>query len=683
MKIIRQRDLKDCGVCALESIIEHYGGFVSIEQLRIDARVSSNGTTALNLIEASKKYGFDAVGIKLDSLDSSKVILPAIAHLNKSNGLMHYVVIYKITSKYVILMDPAKGKVIMKHDEFLKEWSNILLVFYPKRKIDVFKRNNSILEVFGKILLSEKKLFLMIVLISIFLMLFTIVGSYYFQVMINAISYNYEILSLKVLVVIFGSIIIFKLFFTFWKKYLSNHLNKNIDVIVNSNFLNHLFKLPLDVITSRSYGEILTRVKELSNIKSLFTEIFVENILDFMLMFASVPLLISISGKLFFVLFLSVLLYLLLGVVSSKMIYKKAYQNISLEADFNNALIEDVKMIHSIKNLNLTDFILEHVEEKLVLFLKDNFKVNSFLNKESNLKMGINEIGFFIINTWGFYLVFSGNIEITSLVTFNTLLGLFLNPLTNAIDSLPRYNFLKATFTKINDFFSVDVETMGNVEPLLGNDICINNLTYSYNKYENIIESLSINIESGSLVLLDGKSGSGKSTICKILDKYITDYKGEILIGGENIKDISNATIRKNILYVNQNEELFTGSIKKNIVLDRNVSNEKFQKICKLCCVDEIVDKKPLRYESVISSSNEEISGGEAKRIILARALLKDFEILILDEALSEVDKKTELKIVKNIKEYFVGKTIIYVTHKRLNNIFDKKILLGGKNEIS
>ena len=678
MKIIRQRDFKDCGVCSLASIIEYYGGYVSLEKLRLDTKATNEGTTALNIIEASKKYGFDAMGIKVANLTSENVSLPAIAHMQGKNGLNHYVVIYKITNDKVILMDPAKGKVVKSKDDFYEEWSHILLIFHPQRKITVFQKENTLIGIFLKIIMQEQKLFILIIISSIFLIVFTIIGSYYFQVMIDAINLNYPLIYLKIFVVVFGLLVILKLVFGYLRRYFENYLNKNIDCLLNSNFLNHIFNLPLEVITSRTSGEIITRVSELANIKNLFTEIFITCLLDFALMLTSLPLLYSISNKLFLALFLSLLLYLVVGIITSKIIYQKAYQNIELEAEFNNVLLENVQMLSSIKNLNVTDNRLSKLETSLSALLYDNFKLGKFWTNENFGKNAIYELGFFIINTWGFYLIFKGKLEITALVTFNTLLGLFLDPIKNCIDSLPKYNFVKATFSKINDFLSLNKETLGQKEKLSNNKIIIKNLSFSYDSLKSTFNHFNLFIKPGEFVSLKGRSGSGKSTLCKILDKYITNYKGEIIIGNRNIKDLSIATIRENITYVGQNEALISGSIKENILLDREIDSKRFTQICNICGIEQIVFKKALRYETSINNDSTNISGGEAQRIILARAILNDFEILILDEALSEVDYQTERKIIKNLKHYFPSKTIIYITHKNHDQLFDRVIELGG-----
>lgn len=673
MKIVRQQDEKDCGVCSLLSIIRYYKGNVPLEQLRLDARTNNEGTTALNLVLASQKYGFDAVGMKVENLNDIKR-LPAIAHLNLKKGYSHYVVIEKVTKDKIILMDPAKGKVVKFLWEFQKEWSGVVLIFYPKQKIMVLKNDVTLFTIFKKVFISEKNLIKIIVLVSFLLTIFTIALGYYFQ-MFNSLYLNkYPINYLKVLVLVFAIFTCFKLFLTYYRSYLENHLNKNIDCLITSDFLKHLFNLPLNVITSRKSGEILSRVNELTSIKGLITEIFITYTLDFLMVVITTFLLISISSKLFLILFLTTIFYLFVGIITKKSIFEKAYQNISIESEFNNTVLENIKMINSIKNLDAVDGTLNKIERKLTHYLYDTYKVNTILNKINIFKVSCYEIGFFLINTFGFYFVYKGIINMIDLITFNALLNLYFEPLKNIVDSIPKYSFMKASITKINDFLGVHAEILGEKTSTDGYDISINNLNYSYNKYQNVLKSVNLNIKEGEFVLLQGASGSGKSTLCSILNKYITDYTGDILFGKMNYKDLSIKTIRENIVYVGQNENIFTGSIKENITFGNKVSDLNFDKICKICKVDDVANKKTFRYESLIGSDEGNISGGEKQRIILARAVLKDFNVLILDEALSEVDIKLELEILKSIRENYKDKTIIYISHKKYSNIFDKVI---------
>lgn len=673
MKIIRQRDEKDCGVCSLLSIIRYYKGNVPLEQLRLDAKTSNEGTTAWNLIVASKKYGFDAMGMQVENIRDIKR-LPAIAHMNLKKGFNHYVVIEKITKDKIILMDPAKGKVIKSLCEFQNEWSGVVLLFYPKQKIVVLKNEVTLFKIFKKIFASEKKIIKIIVLVSFLLTIFTIVLGYYFQMFNSLYMDKYPINYLKVLVIIFSSIICLKLFLTYYRSYLENHLNKNIDCLITSDFLKHLFNLPLKVITSRKSGEILSRVNELTSIKGLITEIFITYSLDFLLVLITTFLLISINSKLFLILFLTTMIYLFIGIITKKSIFEKAYQNISYEAELNNTILENIKMINSIKNLDSVDNTLNKVEEKLTEYLYDTYKLNIYLNKTKIFKISCYEVGQFLISTYGFYLVYNGIINIVDLITFNTLLSFYFEPLKNIIDCIPKYSFMKASISKINDFLSIKKENLGAATATDGYGISINHLKYSYNKYQNILDDVNITINEGQFILLQGASGTGKSTLCNILNKNITDYSGDVILGKLNYKDISIKTIRDNITYVGQNENIFTGTIKENIILDNKISDIDLNKVCKICKVDDIISKKTFRLESVIGSDEGNISGGEKQRIILARAVLKNSNILILDEALSEVDINLELEILKNIRESYKNKTIIYISHKKYPNIFDEVI---------
>ena len=684
MKVVKQRDLKDCGVCSLASIILYYNGYVPLEKIRLDTYTDNTGTNAYNLIKAAKSYGFDACGIKVSetSLKNEDILYPAIAHLKLDNGLEHFVVIYKVTKDKIILMDPAKGKVIMKQEEFFKIWSNVLILIHPKHNIIKYEHEEKLLDLFFEIIKSQSSLIIKLIVTSISLTIVSILTNYYFKVGINSIEQNAYINSLTFIIITFGTITIFKIISEYLRTYFENHLNKNIDINMFSNFINHLLNLPLNIIQSRSVGEIVTRVNELNEIKTLFTDIFLTIILDSTLTLSSMFILLLISKELFFILCLALLLYLIICLVFYKLNHKKIMQNIEYETEFNTTLIENINMISSIKNLNTLDLNEQQVENKLIKFLKDNFVLTNFFNKQILSKNIINELTIFLVNTIGFYLIKTNSIQLVDLITFNSLMIYFLNPIKNTIDLLPKISYLKVSFAKINDFLANKKETLEtSEETLLGNNIEFKDVSYSYNGYNQTLKNLNLDIKSNEHVFLKGSSGTGKSTICKLLYRLINANKGNILIGGVSVFDYSLNTIRDSICYVSQTESLFTASIKDNIIFNRDISLLDFNEVCKICKLESIAKKRPLRYESIISDDTSFISGGEKQRIILARALLKKSDILILDEPLSEVDYKTEREIIKNILNKFKNKTIIYISHKNQARLFNRTIILGDENE--
>jgi len=190
------------------------------------------------------------------------------------------------------------------------------------------------------------------------------------------------------------------------------------------------------------------------------------------------------------------------------------------------------------------------------------------------------------------------------------------------------------------------------------------------------MKDVNFEIKENSMVMLKGHSGCGKSTFCQILYQELKDYKGEILLGEKNLKDYSLNTIRSNISYVSQHEKIFTDTILNNLVLDREVDDKFLQEVLEICELEKVLQQKKMRLETIIGNDLPSLSGGEKQRIILARALLKKASIFIFDEALSEVDYETERIIIKNIRKYFKNVTILYITHKKQDDLFEKVIFL-------
>lgn len=364
----------------------------------------------------------------------------------------------------------------------------------------------------------------------------------------------------------------------------------------------------------------------------------------------------------------------------NKYIYKRIRQNIDLQTKVNAKLLENIDMIDSIKNLNKTKEVLDSQEATISNLLYDNYTFTSFMNKLTLIKDFICEVGLFVINSYGFYLIYNGKLSLISLVTFNTLLVYFVDPIKSFLSLLPRFNFLRASFSKISDFIGIEEEKLGEKEKFINGDIEFKKVCFSYDLSHNTLDNLSFCIKKGEKVMIKGHSGSGKSTVCNLLQKKYEASKGKILINNKNILDYSNRTIHENIVYVGQKENLYTDTIKNNILFYQKDSKI-FDKVCRICKLENIVCKKAFRYDFGIDNNANNISGGEKQRIILARALLNDSKILILDEALSETDYNLEKEIILNIMKEFPHKTLIYVSHKKHDNLFDRIIPLEKEEE--
>ena len=252
---IRQHDIKDCGAACLLSIIKYYNGNISLEKIKLDTNITKDGISAFNLVNAAKKYGFDSYGIRIsfEELKKGKVLLPAIAYLELQNGLRHYVVLYKITSKYVKIMDPAKGVIKVKHEIFARDFKDVLLIFSPISKIVKYEEVNKLYDLFLNFIKSDKKLIMNLFISSLILTIVSIIISFYMKAIINSVSNNLKGLFVA-LVIIFLLLNIIKVTFSYFRNYYETYLNKNIDVMLIPSFLEHIFNLPLNAISNRTTG---------------------------------------------------------------------------------------------------------------------------------------------------------------------------------------------------------------------------------------------------------------------------------------------------------------------------------------------------------------------------------------------------------------------------------------------
>ena len=683
--VVKQADLKDCGACCLLSIIKYYKGYIPLETIREDIHTTKIGSSAFHIIRAARRYGFDASGIKINPDNINDIILPAIAHIEVEGKFNHYVVIYKYNTikNEVTIMDPAKGYKTVNYNEFQKYWTNVIINLYPSSKLPIIKNKKNIYKLFLDLVPSQKSLIIKLIVSSIIFTLLSIITSFYFKIAMHDIT-NGNLRALKLIIFLFLGLNIMKVLIKYIRDYYENYLNKNIDLKVMIPFLKHLFLLPLDVINNRTTGEIVTRVHEINTIKDLFSKVFITIFLDLLLGIGSAIVLYNINSKLFLLLLLITIIYIVFGLLFSPLIYKTIVENIECESDFNNEVIEKVDSFLTLKNVHKKELINQKIEHKYCSYLKNTFYFNKLLINKACIESFINEIGLCLVTSVGFYFILKSKLSLIDLITFNFLLVYMFDPLKNIVDLLPKYNYIKASFNKISEFYNLKEEDLSNnEEKFINGDIEINKLNFSYNDYNYILNNLNLTIKKGSKIMFKGHSGCGKSTLCKLLYRLYDLKEGTIKIDRINIKDYKLNTIRKNITYLAQKENLFLDTIYNNIVLDEIISTKEFHQICKLCHVDEIVENKPLRYETIIGNNVSNLSGGQRQRILLARALLKKTPIIMLDESLSEVGIDLEKQIIKDLFKYYSKKTIIYVTHRDLDNFFDSVINFDGEKHES
>ena len=666
--IVIQDGIKECGAACLLSIIKYYGGNVSLERLLELTKTTKEGTNFYNLKEAAIEIGLNGEGYKLDSIDKlSEIEKPFISQI-VINNYHHFVVVYKIKNNKITIMDPAKGMQKISLDEFNNMWTGYILILEPFKKLPIYDENNYILSILKNIIFNNKKIIFNLISLSLIVTFFTCFYGYYFKIIIDKVLSTNE-LNLLVITVIFLLIFFVKTMTEYLRNNLLLYLNQKIDLSIITTTINNLISLPYSYYKNKTTGEMISRINDLFYIKNVISKIIITIFLDIILALSTMIILFNINKTMTLCLIIIIMLYIIIFLIFRPSI--KNMTNITQEdnANINSLLVESISGYETIKGLNLESTFIKKINKLYLNSINNSLNFSKIINIQelfNDLFEGI--ILLFVIYLGSTYIM-DKSLTIGSLITYNSLVYYFITPIRNSLDFYKDLFYVKNSIQRINNILNYKYEKLDKETNLnISGNIKIKNLEFSYNNKSKIIDNFSLNINDKDKVLILGPSGTGKSTLLKILYKYYDILRDKIYIDNYDLNDFTLKDIRKNITYISQNEQLYNDTIKNNIILDRNIDEKKFIDVCNMVYVNEIVKDNMLSYNYRLEENGANISGGQRQRIILARALLKNSKIILIDEGLNEIDINLERKILKNIFKYYKDKTIIIVSH-RLDNI--------------
>lgn len=671
--VVLQEGNKDCGVCCLLSIIRYYNGNISLNKLMEMTKTTKNGTTFYNLSEAASKIGMASKAYYVDDFNNISVYsCPFISQVIR-NGYTHFVVVYKISKDKLLIMDPALGSLYMSREKFLNIWTGYIMMFEKVKILPNYKDEKYINKLLYGLILNNKKIIVNCLLLTLMFCFLTIGYSVYLKVMIDKVL-NQDKYLLIVISLIFFIVILFRSLTNLFRNQMLSYFNMKVDISLFLNSFKRILLLPYNYYKNKTTGEIISRVNDLSYIKQIISQLLTTVFLDIVLLLFSLVCLYFINSKMFVISFFIAILYMIIIFIYPRFIKTKIYESQAEVAKVNSYLVESISGLETIKGLRCEKMVNDRLESYYTKAQATIFDYNIISNGVLYLKDLIFYVGVLLINYVGCVDIMNGNFTVGSLLTFNTILGYFLNPLQNFIDLADDYVYVRGVFKRANGLYEVKLDDLESKNGLrVEGDISFNNLDFSFNGKDQILKSIKIEFKAKEKILLLGNSGSGKSTLLKILYKYYDVSRGMVLVNGIDINDFSISDIRDDIIYVSQNETLYTGSIKDNILLNRDIDYKDFLDMCCYLEVDNIIKDNLLGYDFLLEENGANISGGERQRIILARALFKKGNIILIDEGLSQMDIDLERRVLKRIFSIFKDKMIIVVSH-RFNNmdLYDK-----------
>lgn len=680
--IVLQEGNKDCGASCLLSVVRYYGGNISKEKIIDMTKTTKEGTTFYNIKEASNQIGLIAKSYKVEEIEKIKEITsPFICQVSK-NSSMHFIVVYKVNNNKLLIMDPAIGKVIMDIFDFNNIWTGYIMILEKVGILPDYKNTKCLNKEIIKVLTSNKKIIIFIIILSIIVTLLSCLISLYSQIILDKVI-DTEINNLIVITIAFFILLIIKNITNYIRNHLLIYLNQKLDIKILLTAFTKVILLPYNYYKNRTSSEVLSRINDLSNIKTFISKLIVTILLDLLLLVAAIIVISNINKQILKIYLLVDLLYLLIIIIFNK---KIKYQTVKVQeevAQTNKNIIEAINNFEAIKGLNIEDKIIYKFTKDYTSLLNTKYHIDKQNNIIVLLKDNIMDISILLTNFYILKEIMNNSMTVGDYITISFMTNYLIYPVRNIIDIIYDYHYVKSSITRANNLLEVSSEKINEKEILdINGNIKITNLKYTYNNKNIILKNINLFIKDKDRVLLLGSSGSGKSTILKLLYKYLEADRKSIYINNYDINDYSLSDIRKNITYISQNEQLFNDTIRNNILLNREISEIDYLNICKILHIDDIVKDNVLGYDYLIEENGINISGGQRQRIILARGLLKSSKIIMIDEGLNQIDIKLEREILQDIFTYFHNKTFIMVSHRRDNNDLYNRIIKIKDGEV-
>ena len=717
---VRQHDSTDCAAASLAMVCLHYKKEITITRLRDMMGTDMKGTNLVGLQKAANELGFSTAAVRVDRENFlSDFTLPAIAQVITDQGMTHFVVIFKKTTikeddarrkhvvqeeerkadaskkykckDYVVIGDPANELKKISLDEFYKNFTGVLLLLNPtaefkggtgKHKVEGKEEakaaRNNMLKRYMDLLLPQKKLFAYAILSSVILTVIGIVSTVFNKaIMDEVLPYGLKNLLIS-LIVVFSVVNLTSTLLSTVRDWILIFLSIKIDIPLMLGYFEHVYKLPMKFFASRKTGEITTRYSDASTIKSVLTSIAMSVVMDIVMAVGTGFVLFRMNSSLFAITLFTTILSLLLVII-----FKQPYKRINEEtmvqsAVLNSQMIESLRGIETIKCNACEDRELEALEREYIKSLKISLRSSKISTGQSLISSVITTVLSMVTTYVGITQVLNGQLTLGGYMAYSTLAGYFTSPVSDLIGmqmSIQEASISMKRLTEIMDYESEQDDTREYTEmESMEGDIEFKDVTFRYGNRTPALNHISFTIPQGKKVALVGSSGSGKSTITKLLLKYYEPESGTISVDGVDLDEYSNASVRRCISYVPQNVELFSKTIFENIRISRpEATLDQVREAAKKADAHEFIRK--LQYNTYLEEAGNGLSGGEKQRIALARAFLKDSSLYIFDESTSSLDFGTENTIFDMIYNQLADRSMLIVAH-RLSTIRDCDLIL-------
>lgn len=678
--LVQQLDLSDCGVACLLSIIKYYGSDATIQQLHDLSGTDRVGTTLLGLMEAAKTLGFDAKGFEADSQSLAELNQPSILHVQKEK-LEHYVVFFGFTHGIFTIGDPIEGIKEFTELELNDIWkTKRCLVLKPNNAFQTIKQQGKHkLDWFYKLVKEDINALVSITIIGLILSGLGIATAIFSQKLIDTILPSDNISMLITATIILFFMLFIRSVVLYIRGFMIIGQSMNFNGRIIDHFYASLLSLPKRFFDAREIGDMTTRLNDTTRIQNTITQIIGNQIIDIFTILVTIAVIFIYSWQIGLITLIFAPLYFIIVLAHKRRIIESQRDIMKNYAQTESFYIDTIKGIEEIKSTNSEAYFSSLGR---IIYHTYQHKVFSLGSIGITLNLIYGTVGILftsIILAVGGVFVIKNTLTIGTLMALFTLVSSFIPSVQNlAMLPIP-LSAARIAFDRMFEFTAISPEALKGESITRIDELSISNVYFRFQGRSALLKGINMEVKKNEVVAIVGESGSGKSTIAQIIEKFYPIESGGVIIN-ENIplQTIDTECWRKLVGYVPQNPHIFNGTILENILLNSELSPNELFKQTREWGLFSFFEQFPMGFNTLVGEKGLNLSGGQIQVISILRTLIKEPQLLILDEATSAMDKNIEKKIILILREIKPQIATILITHsvQSLRDLVDKTYIL-------
>ncbi|MEH1950213.1 MAG: peptidase domain-containing ABC transporter [Nostoc sp.] len=671
-QVVTQHSEEDCGAACLASIAKHYRRNFTLNRIREAVGTGQLGTTLLGLRRGAEALGFNARSVRasneiLDRMNQAP--LPAIIHWKG----YHWVVLYGQKGKKYIVADPAANIRYVSRKELIEAWPDMVMLLLEPDSVRFYAQPDDKIGGFGRFVrrvLPYKGILFEAFLCALVLGLISLTSPFLIQVLTDDVLVRGDTRLL-------GAVIVAVVVMNFVGSSLQliqynliAHFAQRLELGLVLEFARTILRLPLTYYESRRSGEIVSRLQDIQQINQLVSQVVVSLPSQLFIAVVSLSFMLFYSWKLTFTAFIIAIVMSLSTVVFLPALQQKVRSLLVLEAENQGVLVESFKGALTLKTTAAAPQFWEEFQNRFGRLSNQIFRtvqIGIINNVFSGFVSGIGSIS---LIGFGSILVISKELTIGQMLAFNGMNGNFLAFIGTVIRFIDEFTRAKTATQRLTEVIDSTLETQGDTNKPFAKipskaDIICTNLNFHYPGRLELLQDFSLTIPGGKVISLIGTSGCGKSSLAKLIAGLYTPNSGNIRIGIYNLQDLALDCLRQQVVLVPQDAHFWSRSIIENFRLGSpHVTFEQIVNACQIAEADDFISKLPEKYQTVLGEFGSNISGGQRQRLAIARAILNDPPVLILDESTAGLDPVSEVKVLNQLLLHRQGKTTILISHR-------------------